>query len=393
MLGTQQAVTGSVFDRLYVSKEEMQRQELMAANLFTFQDVEVHRYEPEGFNQGSILSWVDPALLSNANEIERKHIREKLDNRLERAKAKQDKPREQFGDPTKKGALRDRFVEPPFTVLDARKGEWNSRKRTYKNMGLRSEKGRDDNLINYGEFVRQIMINDNGTSVFDPVLAELMVKWFSDPGDHILDPFSGGSVRGIISAMCGRDYTGIDIRQEQIDENYGQLKKLIPDCPNQPRWLLGDSDNVLNDPNLGMYDGILSCPPYHDLEQYSDMEGDLSNMSYEEFSGKYFSIIQKACAHLKPGKFAVWVVGEVRDKKTGYLRDFVGLSKKCFLASGLRLWNDAVLLTPIGSASVRTNGFAASRKLVRIHQNVLVFFKPSDEIKNPKDLGRRDMVE
>ena len=40
----------------------------------------------------------------------------------------------------------------------------------------------------------------SGTSVFDPVLCEVAYRWFSPPGGHVLDPFAGGSVRGILAA-------------------------------------------------------------------------------------------------------------------------------------------------------------------------------------------------
>ena len=56
----------------------------------------------------------------------------------------------------------------------------------------------------------------SGTSIFDPVLCELAYRWFTPPAAHILDPFAGGSVRGIVAAKLGRRYTGIDLRAEQI---------------------------------------------------------------------------------------------------------------------------------------------------------------------------------
>ena len=38
--------------------------------------------------------------------------------------------------------LRDTFIEPPFTVLDSKNGNWQNRKRNWINKGLRSEVGR-----------------------------------------------------------------------------------------------------------------------------------------------------------------------------------------------------------------------------------------------------------
>ena len=44
--------------------------------------------------------------------------------------------------PSAPGALSERFGVPPFSVLDARKGWWQDRKRAWIDLGLRSELGR-----------------------------------------------------------------------------------------------------------------------------------------------------------------------------------------------------------------------------------------------------------
>ena len=43
----------------------------------------------------------------------------------------------------KKTILRDRFIEPPFTILDSKQGNWQRRKRIWKDLGMRSEVGRE----------------------------------------------------------------------------------------------------------------------------------------------------------------------------------------------------------------------------------------------------------
>jgi hypothetical protein len=49
-----------------------------------------------------------------------------------------------------------------------------------------------------------------GASIFDPVLCELLYKWFCTNGGSVLDPFAGGSVRGVVGIL-GYPY-GIDLR-------------------------------------------------------------------------------------------------------------------------------------------------------------------------------------
>ena len=47
-------------------------------------------------------------------------------------------------------SLADRFGIPPFSVLNAREGWWQSRKRAWLALGIRSEIGRGENLIPNG---------------------------------------------------------------------------------------------------------------------------------------------------------------------------------------------------------------------------------------------------
>jgi hypothetical protein len=120
---------------------------------------------------------------------------------------------------------------------------------------------------------------------------------------------------------------------------------------------------------------IYSCPPYADLEVYSDDPADLSTLGYNEFKQAYFDIINESCKLLKDNRFACFVVGEVRDKAGNYY-NFVGDTIEAFRQAGLHYYNEAILVTAVGSLPVRAGRqFAASRKLGKTHQNVLVFVK------------------
>lgn len=278
--------------------------------------------------------------------------------------------------------LRDKFLEPPFSVLDTRQGSWQNRKRKWQSLGMKSEVGRADELTYTGaaskfDYYRvkegkRDKTDEQSTSIFDPALTELMYNWFCPENGAILDPFAGGSVRGIVANYLGYKYTGLELRQEQVDSNREQALNILP-IENQPQWYCGDSDKLLNDNWQMKFDFIFSCPPYADLEVYSNLPEDLSNMDYKDFVIKYRSIIQKALKLLKPNCYAVFVVGEVRDKE-GFYYDFVGDTKKAFIDAGAKLYNDAILLNVVGSASMRASKvFEASKKLTKIHQNVLVF--------------------
>jgi len=268
--------------------------------------------------------------------------------------------------------LRDKFIEPPFSVLDTKSGNWQRRKRDWSRIGIKSEIGRDSAVINMDTKSKE----NNSVkyvSIFDPALCEVLYNWFCVDGKEILDPFAGGSVRGIVANYLGYNYTGIDIRQEQIDSNREQGLNIL-DVTNQPNWYVGDSNEVLNSFKKE-FDFVFSCPPYADLEVYSDLKGDISNMDYANFLKAYEEIIAKSCNLLKSGAYACFVVGEVRDKKGNYI-GFVPDTINAFLKCGMNYYNEGILLNAIASASMRANGNMKSQKLVKVHQNILIFKKP-----------------
>lgn len=312
--------------------------------------------------------------------------------------------------------LQQRFLIPPFTILDARGGFWAERKKAWKALGIRSEVGRgaDDDKTESGlTFARSSQppavyeaknayeakigkkmsweefatlfpeaMAQGGTSIFDPVLCEVAYRWFCPQGGSIIDPFAGGSVRGIVAALTGRQYTGVDLSGRQIEANAANWQEIThesvlgdggaaPSVP-EPHWINGDSTHI-DELAPGEYDLFFTCPPYADLEVYSDKAEDLSNKDYPEFLALYRSVIAKATAMLKANSFACIVVGDIRDSK-GFYRNFISDTIAAFQDAGLKLYNEAILITSFGSLPIRAGKqFASGRKLGKAHQNVLVF--------------------
>ena len=277
-----------------------------------------------------------------------------------------------FGNPVyPKFELKDKFIVPPFSVLDTKTGEWQNRKRKWKKLGIKSEVGRDGASIHM-DTVSKEKNNVDYVSIFDPVLCEIMYSWFCPEGGKILDPFAGGSVRGVVASYLGHFYTGIDLSEKQVVSNDEQAQEILEYT--YPCWVIGDSETELDKIN-GEFDLVFTCPPYGDLEVYSDNPNDLSNMPFSNFVEKYKNIIKKSCKRLKPNSYAVIVVGDYRDKKGNY-RCFPEITTRAFVEAGLKKYNELVLLNVIGSASMRANKqFSSGQKAVKIHQNVLVFKK------------------
>lgn len=276
--------------------------------------------------------------------------------------------------------LRDIFIEPPFSVLDSKGGNWRKRVNKWKSLGIKSEIGRDNVKTNNGNLQKLIANSTHkpprfdNTSIFDPALAEVIYKLFCPNNGKILDPFAGGSVRGIVANYLGYKYTGIDIREEQVKSNRDQALNILP-INNQPQWYVGDS-NIFLDTNFNhKFDLFFSCPPYSDLEVYSDLPGDISNMNYTDFMIAYRSIIKKGTNHLNKNGFAVFVVCEIRDNK-GYYRSFVPDTIEAMKEAGLKYYNEIIYLNGIAGACLTAGRVMdISKKVKKVHQNVLVFKK------------------
>jgi len=289
-------------------------------------------------------------------------------------------------------SLADKYLLCPTTVLSKRDPKWQQLKRKWMKLGIKSEIGRDSMFMNFSgskdisilnteswsdstkDVVNKMASMTNGQSIFDPVLCEIIYKWFCPDGGLILDPFAGGSVRGIVSNYLGYKYTGIELREEQCVSNREQAIEIL-EVNNQPQWYCGDSEQVLDAKWNIEFDLLFSCPPYMNLEVYSDLPDDLSNMNDAAFITKYNSIIHKSCKLVKRGGYAVFVVGDLRDNK-GYQKDFTGITKQAFIKAGMKLYNELILVEPVGTKAMTLERGFKNGKLAKVHQNVYIFKKP-----------------
>lgn len=295
-----------------------------------------------------------------------------LDNSCKKCRKSGKTLRKRQGKTIPESVLLKRFIVPPFTVLDAKQGYWQDRKKTWKKLGIIGEAGRATNMMRVGKLAN---IHGKGfTSTFDPVLCEILYYWFCPTEGKIFDPFAGGSTRGLVAAFLGYKYVGIDINPDQIRENRKQASTIK--CPQDPKWICGDSDKSLSDVPNNCFDFLFSCPPYFNTERYTNIDGDLSRISsFQEFLRKYARIVAKSLQMLKENRFACFVVSNIRDRN-GFELDFTSETKRIFSDHSAFLYNQGVLLTSLTSLPMRVGKqFSKSRKMGRAHQNILIFYK------------------
>lgn len=208
-------------------------------------------------------------------------------------------------------------------------------------------------------------------SVFPAPLMEMIIVRYGGPrGSHILDAFAGGPPRGLVSCIMGHRYTGFEIRPEQIDENEALLKKLKL---KGARYVQSDGRLLDIDDS---FDCAITCPPYYDLEVYSDRPEDISTAAdYSSFNGSMWLCAQSHFERLKPGAFACIIVGLFRDKR-GELIDFPAHTVDNFREAGFQYWQHIILSKNFASAAVRAGNAWKGHKLVPRHENLLIFRKP-----------------
>lgn len=310
-------------------------------------------------------------------------------------------------------SLFDRFVVPPFSILDTRKGYWQDRKKKwyeqmgdlgesrkdtlvtsleikYKDLYQRTREHRKELGITFKEYIEkyvpqeelekeQAKIVAQGVSIFDPVISEIMCKWFTPhKGAKIFDCFAGDTAKGLVFAECGFSFTGIELREEQVEIN----NNVIADRQSDIRYICDDGRNVAKHIEPESQDMLFSCPPYFDLEVYSDLPNDASNQgSYDDFIQILKTAFTNALGCLKNNRFVVIVVGDVRDRKTGFYYDFCGDIKRIFRETGVLLYNEIILVEQTASTALRAARYMETRKVAKTHQHILVFFKG-----NPKNI-------
>ena len=235
--------------------------------------------------------------------------------------------------------LTDSFLVAPFSLLNAREPWWKKRKKQWQDLGVKKTSG--------------------DKALFDPVLCELVYRWFCPAGAKVLDCFAGGPSRGVVAVQLGFDYLGLGGLSKQVNANRKQADAVFADSATKPDWIVGEKE--------------LSTESIDFI--FSAVSPELGDGSYAKYKQSYRQIIKKSCAALKVNSFACVVVGEVRSDDGNYY-NFVGDTVEAFKAAGLSFYNEAVLLSPAGTLSMRARRpFETTRKLGKTHQNVLVFLK------------------
>lgn len=163
-----------------------------------------------------------------------------------------------------------------------------------------------------------------------------LVRFFTKPGEVVLDPFVGIGSTLKACALENRSGIGIELNPKYAELARERIQKEVVGLfsdPNGQSVIEGDARRVMTELPEDSIDFIVTSPPYWNIlhkqdhkarqervannldTRYSDDPRDLGNIeSYEAFLAEVASILGEGGRILKPKKYMAVVVSDFRDK-------------------------------------------------------------------------------
>jgi hypothetical protein len=105
--------------------------------------------------------------------------------------------------------------------------------------------------------------------------------------------------------------------------------------------------------------------------------------SYSDFLESYKNIFGQVYSVLDEDSFLVLKLGEIRDKNNGEYRGFIADNIRLMQDIGFKYYNELIMVLSHNTAFLKSDNYMRSRKMVKTHQNILVFYK--GDVRNIKD--------
>jgi DNA modification methylase len=207
-------------------------------------------------------------------------------------------------------------------------------------------------------------------SEFLPELCTTIIRYWSMPGDLIVDPFAGRATRGILSRMLDRRYRGYEIAPTTWRHTSKKVEAV------GGKVFCADGCQLAHTKD-GVADLVMTSPPYFAQEGHEQDAGgaQLSTLdSYQSFLKKIYECGQNIERVLKPGKFCVWNVADFREN--GKLRLFHADSFRLFEKAGLEPHDIIIIENLSPFRFVGASAAAMRRRTIKIHEYLCVFRKP-----------------
>lgn len=199
-----------------------------------------------------------------------------------------------------------------------------------------------------------------GFSQFPHEIAETCAQLFLRDCKHVVDPFAGWGERGDAMKRNGLKYSGYDLSEEAITSA-------------KQRY---NVDNIKADSRLldvPEHDGLLTCPPYWNIEQYKGNGLDKA-LSWFHFLKEYRYVLSRFADKAERGSTYCVASGDWRDK--GIYYDLTFQTEVILKQLGFTP-HDKVIISRLGISKVKIMIPQAKRLgyTVKVHETLSVFKK------------------
>lgn len=172
--------------------------------------------------------------------------------------------------PKKSGELSRRFMVPPFTVLNAREGWWQDRKKAWLSLGIQSELGRGENILGLSEQQQQQMakgsayIDENGRrqTGYKPPSADVTA-----PAPTEAKRTAKPQPRGAPTIQKKRFAAPTVISGDDEDRSPGRSTAGRANTPQAVRWPLAESSLIIKARTYG--ERLIDFGPWDDSKPYA----------------------------------------------------------------------------------------------------------------------------
>lgn len=150
---------------------------------------------------------------------------------------------------------------------------------------------------------------------FIPQIPYQMYKRYLKKGEWVIDPFLGSGTSIIESKKLGINAIGIDISSSAISISSSRIDKTVGD--GKSILINGDStcidfNNILLENSIKSIQFAILHPPYWDIIQFNEIEGNLAlENTLEGFLDKFSKVVDNCLNVLDNNRYIAVVIGDI----------------------------------------------------------------------------------
>jgi DNA modification methylase len=229
-------------------------------------------------------------------------------------------------------------------------------------------------------------------AMFPLQLAQRLIECFTTESDSLIfDPFAGVGTTVVAADRMNKVGIGVEISPDFVETAKTRLaqRDLFAAQSRASRVYCDDAANLLRYVSPSSVDMVITSPPYWDIliqkrtadykaiRHYGDAQRDLGKISdYEEFLDALTEIFHLVFQVLKPNKYCIVVVMDLR-KKAKFFPLHADLARKLSGEAGF-IFDDLIIWDRRHEYNnMRPLGYPHVFRINKAHEYILIFTKPS----------------